>query len=88
MIPKDSYSNLYLGIYQAEIKKAGRTVRDSGSDCPAVPSGLSAGAAQTVRVGRGRLGSTGGSGANNRPSAHLADCPRVLRASGAGVVGR
>jgi hypothetical protein len=83
MIPKDSYSNLYLRIYQAEKKKAGRTVRHSGPDCPVVPGGPSVGAARTVRsylvdrpsVRRGRSawvegawGGTGGSGANNGPS--------------------
>jgi hypothetical protein len=68
MIPKDTYSNLYLGLYQAEIEKAGRTVRGSASDYPATPGGPS------VRV-VGRRGGTRCSTVNNGPSTHLADRP-------------
>jgi hypothetical protein len=42
MIPKDTFSNLYLGIYQAENEKEGWTVRRSRSDCPDALGGLSA----------------------------------------------
>jgi hypothetical protein len=35
MIPNDTFTNLYLRIYQAKNVKEGRTVRGSGSDCPA-----------------------------------------------------
>jgi hypothetical protein len=53
MIPKDTFANLYLELYQAKIKNGGRTVRDNGPDCLAAPGGLSARAAWTVRAARG-----------------------------------
>jgi hypothetical protein len=53
MIPKDTFANLYLELYQAKIKKGGRTVRGKGPDCPVAPGGLSAKAARTVRAARG-----------------------------------
>jgi hypothetical protein len=53
MIPKDTFANLYLELYQAKIKKGGWTVRGNGPDCPVAPGGLSAKAARTVRATRG-----------------------------------
>jgi hypothetical protein len=53
MIPKDTFANLYLELYQAKIKKGGQTVHGNGPDSPAAPGGLSAGSARTVRVARG-----------------------------------
>jgi hypothetical protein len=100
MIPKSSYSNLYLGIYQAEKKEAGQTVRGSGPDCLAVPGGMSAGAARTVRAGRGSSGRywmlrklfrTVCAGVSDRPHASrtvhgcVAECPHVLCVGGAKV---
>jgi hypothetical protein len=52
MIPKDTFANLYLELYQAKIKKEGRIVRGNGPDCPASPGRLSARAAWTVCVAR------------------------------------
>jgi hypothetical protein len=52
MIPKDILANLYLELYQAKIKRGGRTVRGNGTDRPSAPGGLSARAAQTVRAAR------------------------------------
>jgi hypothetical protein len=83
MIPKDTYSNLYLRIYQAEIEKANQTVRGSGPDCPAALGGLSAGMARIVRAGvpnRPRTSRTVRGG--------VADCPRVSRAGGSQTVSR
>jgi hypothetical protein len=53
MIPKDILGNLYLKLFDAEIKKGGRTVRSNRADRPAAPGGLSARATRTVRVARG-----------------------------------
>jgi hypothetical protein len=53
MIPKDILANLYLELYQAKIKRGGRTVRGIGPDRPDAPGGLSARAARTVRATRG-----------------------------------
>jgi hypothetical protein len=53
MIPKDIFANLYLKLYQAKIKRGGRTVRGNRADHPAAPGGLSARVARTVRVDRG-----------------------------------
>jgi hypothetical protein len=87
MISKDSYSNLYLGIYQAEIKKEGaeRTVRPVGwtirlylADRPPVRRGPSA-------WFEGDWGSTGGSGANNGPSAPGCRTVRAPRGLSAGA---
>jgi hypothetical protein len=69
MIPKDTFLNLYLRIYQAEKKRKvgwfaamGQTVRPLLADRPSGRRGLSA------RLER-ESGSTGCSGANNGPSA-------------------
>jgi hypothetical protein len=77
-ISLDTCSNLYLGIYQAEIEKAGRTVRGSGLDCPAAPSGPSAWVV-------GRRGGTGRSGANNGSSAPGCRTVRAPRGPFAGA---
>jgi hypothetical protein len=53
MIPKDIFANLYLKLYQVEIKRGGRTVHGNRADRLAAPGGLSARAARTVRVARG-----------------------------------
>jgi hypothetical protein len=42
MIPKDTFSNLYLGLYQAKNEKEGRIVHGSGLDCPEALGGPSA----------------------------------------------
>jgi hypothetical protein len=69
MIPKDTYSNLYLRIYQAEFEKVGRTARGSRPDCPRYladrPPPLQGPSAWVV----GTWGGTGCSGCNNGPSA-------------------
>jgi hypothetical protein len=54
MIPRDILANLYLKLFHAEIKRGGRTVRNNRADRPAAPGGLSARAARTVRVARGK----------------------------------
>jgi hypothetical protein len=56
MIPKDTFSNLYLEIYQAENEKEGQTIRGSGPDCPNAPGRPSARAGRTVRAARGEEG--------------------------------
>jgi hypothetical protein len=50
MIPKYTFANLYLELYQAKIKKGGRTIRGNGPDRPAAPGGLFARAVRTVRA--------------------------------------
>jgi hypothetical protein len=54
MIPKDILENLFLELFHAEFKRGGRTVRSNRADRSAAPSGLSARAARTVRVARGK----------------------------------
>jgi hypothetical protein len=54
MIPKDILENLFLDLFHAEFKRGGQTVRSNRADRPAAPGGLSARAAQTVRVARGK----------------------------------
>jgi hypothetical protein len=56
MIPKDIFANLYLELYQAKIKRGGRTICGNDADRPAAPGGLSARAAQTVHAARGGRG--------------------------------
>jgi hypothetical protein len=85
MIPKDTFSNLYLGIYQAENEKEGWTVRRSRSDCPDAPGGLSARAGRTVRAACGEEGGTGCSGVNNGPSAPGRRTVRAPRGLSAGA---
>jgi hypothetical protein len=53
MIPKDTFENLYLELFQAKIKKGGRTVRGNQLDHPAAPGGLSARSKRTIRAARG-----------------------------------
>jgi hypothetical protein len=85
MIPKDTFTNLYLGIYHAENVKEGRTVRGSGLDCPVAPCGSSGGTNRS----RGSWGRGATLGVLKQitdrprrgvgPSAHLADHPRGRR---------
>jgi hypothetical protein len=87
MIPKESYSNLYLEIYQAEMEKVGWTVRGSGPACPAAPGGPSAGAARTVCAGQGNFGAvlevlvqiTDRPLTSRTVRGCIADCPREPR---------
>jgi hypothetical protein len=80
MIPKDSYSNLYLGIYQVEIKKEGGRSDSSRymADRPPVRGGPSA------QVG-GAWGGTGCPYANNGPSVPGCRTVRAPRGLSAGV---
>jgi hypothetical protein len=103
MIPKDTFSNLNLGIYQDEKEKEGRMVRGGGPDYPSAPGGLSARATRTVRAARGVKGKywmfwsekrTIRAGAPDHPRTSrtvrggVADCPRVPRAGGSQDVKR
>jgi hypothetical protein len=85
MILKDSYSDLYLKIYQAEIKKRG------WSDCPWQWAGPSAHLTDCLPVRRGpsarvegAWGGTGVSDANNGPSASGCRTVRAPRGLSAG----
>jgi hypothetical protein len=93
MIPKDILTNLYLELYQVNIKRGGRIVRGGRPDRPAGPRGLSARpsrpSARLVgsRCISGRSVSFNGPSAPwvrtvhapRGPSTLLADCPRGRR---------
>jgi hypothetical protein len=87
MIPKDIFANLYLKLYQAKIKRGGRTARVIGrtvwlllADCPSGQRGPSA-----WLVGRRCI--TGHSRCNNGPSALGVRTVRAPRGLSAGCRG-